>query len=309
MIDSAPRRMHRQTQSVGGSGGALVAAILAAVAVAVAASARAAAAGPIAAGSECAGTDGGTLRSGSRSDGVRSEEKVVLRADPQQLTWTFDANRGMIALPVVVEATPPLTGSAASDIQITPAATLMRDDRSRVFPRKATHTSPKISRHGERITFSICIDPAGAHPGRYTAAFFVDGAENVSGTTLEISVTTRSKEWFITGSLVALLAVIGVLTMKGVSDYRKELSGTGRKFRWREAVWYIWNPAEGRLLTSLVGVVTAALVAFGLYNSDRTWGDDWYTDIVALVGAAFTAVGAQGVLDGIRGTVTVPRER
>jgi hypothetical protein len=240
-----------------------------------------------------------------RSAGVVPPEKVVLRAEPQQLSWTFHAKRDEVALPVVIEATPPLTGTAVSAIQITPdAVALIRADRSETLPKKATHTPPKISRHGERITFDICVDPDGARAGKYTGVFFVDGPRNVSGAKLELVVTTRSQWWLMIGSLIALFAVVAVLTLKGVADYKKEISGTTKQFRWPEALRYIWSPAEGRLFTSLVGIVTATLVGFGLYNSDPTWGDDWYADIVTLAGAAITAVGAQGILDGLRGTVT-----
>jgi hypothetical protein len=243
-------------------------------------------------------------RGTARSAGARPAQKVVLTADPDQLTWKFDARRDPVTLNVVIEATPPLTGTSASSIQITPdAATLARDDRSEFFPNKATHGRPRISRNGERITLSICLDPSGAQPGRYTTAFYVDGPKGVAGTKLEVAATTRSKDWLVAGFIIAFVAVIGVLSLKGVGDYRKDIDGKSKPFKLGEAFFYIWRPQGGRLFTSIVGIVTAGVVASGLYNSDPTWGDDWYQDIVALCGAALAAVGAQGILDGILGAV------
>jgi hypothetical protein len=247
--------------------------------------------------------DGDTAQEGAipRTAGAVPEEKIVLTPDRQELTWTFGASREAISLPVLIHASPQLPSDA--QIDVSPARIrLVRDDDSEVFPNTVTHTEPAISRNGDRITFDVCIDPEGVRPGKYAGKFFVDGPPEVTAATISIAVTARSLSWLVVGILAALAAVCGVLTLKGVADYKKELKDAKppKAFEWRSALKYIWRLEDGRVLSSLVGVGTAAFVAVKLYHGDAAFGDDWFTDVITLASAAIAAVGAQSVLDGFR---------
>jgi len=174
-----------------------------------------------------------------------------------------------------------------------------------------THTTPTITGDGSTIFFDLCLDSHNVQAGKYTGFVKVGGrAATVAPTTISVVATARSFYWFIPGAFAMLAAVLIVLTLKGVADYQRELKGSGQEFNPRTALTYIWQWKEGRLITSLVGVGTATFVGFGIYNTDTTWGDDSYQDSVALVSAAIAAVGAQGILDGLRGgSAAVQEER
>jgi hypothetical protein len=238
-----------------------------------------------------------------RSLGTFPAEKVVLTPDRQELTWTFGANRESVSLPVLIHARPALTGTAPTSVDVSPTRVrLVRDDESQILPNAVTHTPPEISRNGDRITFEVCIDPEGVRPGKYSGKLFVDGPREVTGATVSLVVTARSLSWLIVGVLAAVFAVAGVLTLKGIADYRRELRDAPppNDFKYRDGIKYMWSVRDGRVFTSLVGIGTAAFVAFQLYHRDKAFGDDWFTDIITLASAAIAAVGAQSVLDGFR---------
>jgi hypothetical protein len=140
---------------------------------------------------------------------------------------------------------------------------------------------------------------------KYTGFVKVGGeGATMVPTSITVVATARSFYWFVPGAFAMLAAVLIVLTLKGVADYQREIKGTREPFDRGKALTYIWQWDEGRLITSLIGVATATFVGFGIYNRDTTWGDDTYQDSVALITAAITAVGAQSILDGLRGGST-----
>jgi len=242
----------------------------------------------------------------SRAQGKVPTARVVLRPTLQEVTWAFDASRSAVGVPIVITATPPLTGVSATAIEILPSP-LLRTDNHQRFPNDLTHTAPTISRNGEQISFEICLDPNGITAGRYAGSLFVSaGPPNAIGTTVHLVVTARSPGWFGLGLLAMLAAIAVALTLKGVSDYTRSIEGTKKNgadtpFVPLEALTYIWRWGELRLISSAAGVLTALFVGFRVYNADRIWGDDAYQDSVALVAAAIAAVGAQGIFDGFLG--------
>lgn len=239
---------------------------------------------------------------GSRARGRIPEGKIVLTPVSKEITWAFDGDRNRIALPVVITASPRLTGVNPAAIQVE-TQSLLRTDNHRLFPNGVAFSQPRISRNGERITFEVCLDAEHATAGKYVGTVFVSGGPvNVAGTTFDLVVTTRSPTWFGLGLVLMFGAIVVVLTLKGVSDYQRSIDGTTKSFEWRAAFTYIWQWDGGRLVSSIVGLGTALIVGLRVYNTDRVWGDDAYQDSVALIVAAITAVGAQGVFDGFIGT-------
>jgi hypothetical protein len=246
--------------------------------------------------SECVAT-----RPGSAPRGTAPAQPAVLTPESQVITFKFDADRRMLRLPVAISADPALTGVDPSELYVS-TRQLEREDHHRTFPSRLTHTTPSITGDGSTILFDLCLDSSGVEAGKYTGFVKVGGrSATVAPTTISVVATARSFYWFVPGAFAMLVAVLIVLTLKGVADYQRELKDSGNEFNRRKALTYIWQWEEGRLITSLVGVVIAVSVGFGIYNTDTTWGDDTYQDSVALVTAAITAVGAQSILDGLRG--------
>ena len=257
------------------------------------------------AASQCVETEPGAV-----TPGTTPSRTVALTPESQSITFKFDAERGLLRLPVAITADPPLTGIDPSELYVS-TRQLEREDHHTTFPNQLTHTTPTITGDGSTIFFDLCLDSHNVQAGKYTGFVKVGGrAATVTPTTISVVATARSFYWFIPGAFAMLAAVLIVLTLKGVADYQRELKGSGQEFNPRTALTYIWQWKEGRLITSLVGVGTATFVGFGIYNTDTTWGDDSYQDSVALVSAAIAAVGAQGILDGLRGgSAAVQEER
>jgi len=247
----------------------------------------------------------------SRSDGSAPAGTVTLTSNQKKLTFKFDADRGEATRDVTIRAQPALTGTAATEIEIT-TSPLVRDDQHATFSRPKV-TPPTISRDGERITFTVCASARGAQAGSYSGSLLVEGPTNVAGTTVDITATTRSRNFFFGGLIVAVIAAAVGLTLKGIADYRREITGkkdeAGKPvtFDWPDAVGYIWAPKEFRVGFSIIGILIAAVAAATVYNKTPTWGSDWFADGVSLAATAIAAVGAQGVLDGLRGAPPTPK--
>ena len=238
---------------------------------------------------------------GSTTPGTAPTKKVVLTPEAETITFKFDADRRLLRLPVAITADPPLTGIDPAELYVS-TRQLEREDHHTTFPKALTHTTPSVNPDGSTILFDVCLDSHDVRAGKYTGFVKVGGeATTVAPTSISVVATARSFYWFVPGSFAMLAAVLIVLTLKGVADYQREIKGTGKPFDRRKAMTYIWQWEEGRVITSLVGVATATFVGFGIYNTDTTWGDDTYQDSVALVTAAIAAVGAQSILDGLRG--------
>jgi hypothetical protein len=244
--------------------------------------------------------------SGARAHPVHGSfpsKTVVLTPAIKDIKWAFDASRGAVAVPIVIGASPPLTGLAPAEIEVLPSSLVRADNHAR-FPKVPSFSEPQISGNGEQITFELCLDPTSVQAGSYAGSVFVDvGRANVAGTTIAVHVTARSPGWFALGFVFMLVAIAVVLTLKGVADYRRSIEGTSTTFNLGNALGYIWSPQDLRVVTSLVGIGAAIFVGLRIYNTDHTWGDDAYQDSVALVAAAIAAVGAQGIFDGLLGAL------
>jgi hypothetical protein len=248
---------------------------------------------------------------GTKTPGEAPTEQVVLTPKDETIPFKFDGDRRLLRLPVEITASPPLTGIDPGELYVS-IRQLVREDNNTTFPNAMTHTTPDVTGDGSTILFDVCLDSHNVQAGKYTGSVKVGGRPgSVAQTSITIEATARSPYWFAPGFVAMLAAIVIVLTLKGVADYQREIKDAeGKEFDRKEALRYIWQWDEGRRITSLVGVVTAIFVGFRIYNADPIWGDDSYRDSVALVTAAITAVGAQGVLDSFRGgTKAVRAER
>jgi hypothetical protein len=248
----------------------------------------------------------GSSQTPSPQTGEASKSSLVPNTNSKSLKWTFDGDRDETYWDVVIQANPPLTGIDPSEIDITPSR-MVRSDNHTAFKRPLIFTAPKISSNGKRITFRLCADPHGIEAGTYKATVDVDGPGTITGTSLDVSVTARDLKWFGLSLIIIAVVVAAGLELKSIADYqrdikgRKDNNGNPVKFKLKDALFYIWSWDQLRVLTSVAGIVSAFIAVAVLYNKDHTWGEDVFKSIFAGAQAAFVAVGAQGVLDGLRG--------
>jgi hypothetical protein len=248
------------------------------------------------AGSSDAGTSG---RSGSRS--TTTHTVLEPSAQSKMLNWSFDGNRSPTYWDVVLTATPALPTADPGQIDITPSR-VVRTDNHEAFKKGLTFSRPTIKAGGKKILFRVCADPEGIQAGTYNGVIDVDAAGDVTGTSLLVSVTARSQFWFGVGLWVVFGVILAGLTLKSIADYQRALRGTDdKKFVWWRAVTYVWRGEDLRILSTLIGIVTALISYSILYNGDHTWGTDAWKSLLAAAQGAFAAIGAQGVLDGFRG--------
>jgi hypothetical protein len=221
--------------------------------------------------------------------------------DSKTLTWSFDGDRNPTYWDVVITASPALESTDPRQIVITPSRIVRTDDHE-AFKKPLTATAPTIRAGGKKVLFRVCADPEGLQAGTYTGLIDVDGAGDVTGTSLVVSVTARSGFWFGIGLWVVFGVIVVGLTFKSIADYQRALRGMENKtFSWWRAVTYIWRSEDLRILSTLIGIGTALISYAVLYNGDHTWGTDVWKSILAAAQGAFAAVGAQGVIDGFRG--------
>src|SRR5262249_49709773 len=179
---------------------------------------------------------------------------------------------------------------------------VVRTDNHTAFKKPLAFSRPQITAGGKRVLFTVCADPDGIEAGTYSGVIGVDAPGNVTGTSLLVSVTARSQYWFGIGLWVVFVVIVAGLTLKSIADYQRALRGTSDKaFSWWRAVTYVWRGEDLRIVTTLIGIVTALISYSVLYNGDHTWGTDAWKSLLAAAQGAFAAVGAQGVLDGFRG--------
>jgi hypothetical protein len=251
-----------------------------------------------------------TSCSGQRSAGAgrlpvtpSATAKTVLEpsAGSKTLNWSFDGDRSRTFWEVVITASPALPTTSPDQIEIT-TSRLVRGDNHTAFKRPLTFSKPTIQAGGKKILFRVCADPEGIEAGTYTGVIDVDAPGDVTGTSLLVNVTARSQFWFGIGLWVVFGVILAGLTLKSIADYQRALRGTtDKKFRWWRAVTYVWRGEDLRIVSTLIGIVTALISYSVLYNGDHTWGTDAWKSLLAAAQGAFAAVGAQGVLDGFRG--------
>jgi hypothetical protein len=256
--------------------------------------------------SNCALTSSGSHNPATPNTGGASKSALVPTPESQALKWEFDGDRNETYWDIVLQASPPLAGIDPAEIDVTPGR-MAREDNHTAFRRPLTFTPPKISSNGKRVTFRICADPHGIEAGTYKATVNVDGPGTITGVSLDVSVTARDAIWFVWSlAIVAVVVALGI-ELKSVADYQRAIRGTktsagkATPFNWRDALLYIWRLQDLRFASTLVGIGSAFITVAVLYNKDHTWGEDVFKSVFAAAQAAIVAVGAQGVLDGLRG--------
>jgi len=155
-----------------------------------------------------------------------------------------------------------------------------------------TFSEPRISQDRQSITFDICLNPGSIPPGKYVGAVTLSGPPGLSAASVSLTVNAKVALPFYVGSAVALLAALLLLILKDAAAFRGKQAnppGWGGSFLHplKDPVWWA---------TTVFAVVAAFGALYAVYAGNPAWGSGGFSDIAALLGATFAAIGGQTII-------------
>ena len=142
-----------------------------------------------------------------------------------------------------------------------------------------TFSQPHIQASRKEIKFTICLNAAGAPPGKYVGNVTLSGPEGLGAA--QVGITANLKGSWVAWGLAALAAMLiaGVLLLG--KDWSNPTIPINRNW---------WFKTIGAL-----GVTFGALVL--IYLNDPAWGAEWVRSAAALIGTAFAAIGGRKLIE------------
>jgi hypothetical protein len=203
----------------------------------------------------------------------------------------FGTSRGVrIVRHITVIAAKPLPSSVTPE-QISFEANLSRTGNTletAEFP-DPTFSLPTISADRQSISFSICLNPSGISAGKYVGLATVSGPVGLGAASINLTVNAKDAQLFTFGWIAALFGAFCLLLIKDAAAAKTNNNN--------------WGAALVIPLTNLAwwgATVVALATAFGVlyttYSSDPAWGATGFAGVIALVGAAFGAIGGHAIL-------------
>jgi hypothetical protein len=223
---------------------------------------------------------------------------VTLTPVPASLSWNFGQARDCRTLQVLLTSSRPLSPHRLH----VHADRLVRTDSGAAFQHAVVITQPHRI-FGARTTFllNVSLDPNGAPPGEYDGLIRI-GGKQLSAISIPVKVTQKDRLW--KALIPAVLAALGGVLIKTFHDDKLVRTATSPEgitttdgFTWVGYRNHLLSFAT--LVSAIIGVSAALLTLVGLYSNNPTFGADYGgRDLVAVLSAAFAAVGAQAVLQG-----------
>jgi hypothetical protein len=157
-----------------------------------------------------------------------------------------------------------------------------------------TFTQPRISADRQTITFNACLSPGSIPPGKYVGSITLSGPPGIGAASVALTVNAKVSTLFWLGSILSLAAAFLLMILKDAADQRKATANLG------------WLAAFGKPLLdpiwwaiTLVALATAFGTLYAVYASNPAWGSGGFSDIAALIGAGFAAVGGKTLLSAL----------
>jgi hypothetical protein len=160
------------------------------------------------------------------------------------------------------------------------------------FPDPA-FSEPRISQDRQSITFDICLNPGSIPPGKYVGAVTLSGPPGLGAASVSLTVNAKVYRPFWVGSAVSLIAAFLLLVLKDAAAYREKQPnqppGWGKSFLHplADPVWWV---------TTIVALGAAFGALYAIYAGNPAWGSGGFSDIAALIGAAFAAIGGHTII-------------
>lgn len=156
-----------------------------------------------------------------------------------------------------------------------------------------TFSEPRISQDRQSITFDICLNPGSIPPGKYVGAVTLSGPPGLGAASVSLTVNAKVDTPFYVGSALSLFAAFLLLVLKDAAAFRGKQADTppgwGSSFLHplADPVW--WT-------TTIVALGAAFGTLYAVYAGNPAWGSGGFSDIAALIGAAFAAIGGQTII-------------
>jgi hypothetical protein len=154
-------------------------------------------------------------------------------------------------------------------------------------------TEPRISQDRQSITFNACLDPGQIPAGKYVGSITLSGPPGLSAASVALTVNAKTATWFYVGAGLALAAAFLLLVVKDAAAYRSKTSNPTPNWAHSFAhpvtdpIWWV---------TTVIALATAFGTLWAVYSNDPAWGSGEFSDVSALIGAAFAAVGGQTII-------------
>jgi hypothetical protein len=155
-----------------------------------------------------------------------------------------------------------------------------------------TFSEPRISQDRQSITFDICLSPGSIPPGKYVGSVTLSGPPGLGAASVSLTVNAKVDRLFYLGSALSLIAAFLLLVLKDAAAYRDKQAeppnwGSSFLHPLADPVWW----------TITIGALGAAFgTLYAVYAGNPAWGSAGFSDIAALIGAAFAAVGGQTII-------------
>jgi hypothetical protein len=155
-----------------------------------------------------------------------------------------------------------------------------------------TFSQPRISSDRRNIIFDICLNPGSIPPGKYTGSVTIGGPPGLSAATLSLTVNAKTSTSFWFGATLSLIAALLLLILKDAAAFRT--ASNPQPSWWKAFLHPISDPPW--LATTVVALGTAFGTLYAVYANNPAWGSGGFSDIAALIGAGFAAVGGHAIL-------------
>ncbi len=221
--------------------------------------------------------------SGSVVDGAPLAETINLSPEPRyaQVVVNFDTKRGLYKGTLIFSADKPLPASVKPENLMLFAEPMLRSGElleTSSFP-DPTFGEPKILSNRKRIEFKFCLDSTDLAPGKYSTTITLGGPEGVNSATSSLVANLKAGVAFWISWVIVLALAAAFMALQRRSSTTRE-----KPDRWMF------------VLSSLVSLGVAGVAMLKIYGSDPAWGASLVDASIALLGAAFAAIGAQNVL-------------
>ncbi|HEX5763874.1 MAG TPA: hypothetical protein VFY04_12240 [Solirubrobacterales bacterium] len=206
---------------------------------------------------------------------------------------------------VIVKANPPLNKEVTTEqatgaqISLYSAKTPQRvsETLETAHLDEPTFSEPQVYQ-GRRISFFVCFEDDSVEAGAYSGEVLIGGPEGVSDASVNVIVNKKDPGWFWLGVGTAFVLALALFAGQALKAAKDKLPKSTRR-PWRKAAqalrkdpWFV--------VPAAVGIGSAFLVMWQLFEKDPTWGASRWGAAFALAGTGLSAMGISSFLASLK---------